>query len=79
MLNPERIGTNACAPRYVPNRLVPPPKLFGSLTSTQPLRTCSGCPYPQPPEGGVDVGSRWVCAGCWIRRLSPQRKKAKVS
>lgn len=52
-----------------------PPKLDGSAQSARPLKDCStpGC-GPRDPAGGIDMGSKWFCAGCW-RQHNAKRKK----
>lgn len=48
--------------------------LRGSPRNSQPLRPCQGACGGQQrvPEGGLQVGQRWVCARCssgLLRRL----------
>ena len=43
------------------------------LNGNQPvhrLRICNKCDETKPPEGGVDMGHKWICQACWIMRLT---------
>jgi hypothetical protein len=37
-------------------------------SSGRPLRLCGKCDNERVPEGGIDMGHRWICAVCWTRR-----------
>ena len=35
-----------------------------------PYKTCNKCDESKPPEGGIDMGHKWICQTCWIMRLT---------
>jgi hypothetical protein len=41
------------------------------IGSKQPLhkyKLCNKCDVEKPPEGGIDMGHKWICAHCWVAR-----------
>jgi len=41
------------------------------LNQNQPvhkLRSCNRCDQIKPPEGGIDMGHKWICQTCWVTR-----------
>jgi len=34
------------------------------------FKLCAKCQTDKPPEGGVDMGSKWHCQLCWNRRIT---------
>lgn len=35
------------------------------------FKLCTKCGNSRPPEGGIELSrTRWVCAKCWIRRVT---------
>jgi hypothetical protein len=41
------------------------------LNGNQPvhkLRCCNKCDEVKPPEGGIDMGHKWICQSCWIAK-----------
>ena len=34
------------------------------------LKLCNKCNEVKPPEGGIDMGSKWHCQACWTRRMT---------
>jgi hypothetical protein len=30
------------------------------------LKHCYKCDTTKPPEGGIDMGHKWMCQACWI-------------
>lgn len=39
------------------------------------FKDCDKCKQPRAPEGGVDMGSRWICANCWtLRAVRPKNR-----
>jgi formylmethanofuran dehydrogenase subunit E len=43
-------------------------RLWGSPVSGQPKKDCDYCKENRVPEGGVQMGKRWMCAKCWGKR-----------
>jgi hypothetical protein len=41
---------------------------MGRTTPVHKLKFCTKCQEDKPPEGGVDMGSKWNCQLCWVRR-----------
>jgi hypothetical protein len=37
---------------------------------SHPFKICGKCQQDKPPEGGIYMGARWMCAGCWTRQSS---------
>ena len=35
-----------------------------------PFKICNKCDEQKPPEGGIDMGHKWICQPCWIMRLT---------
>jgi hypothetical protein len=40
----------------------------GKTNPVLKMKTCSKCEQKRIPEGGIEVGPRWYCARCWMRR-----------
>jgi len=34
------------------------------------LKLCYKCDTTKPPEGGIDLGHKWMCQPCWILRTT---------
>jgi hypothetical protein len=48
------------------------------IGSRQPLhkyRLCNKCDVEKPPEGGIDMGHKWICAYCWVARKTSANLK----
>jgi len=47
--------------------------LHAHLTSENRMhkfKFCAKCQTEKPPEGGIDMGSKWHCQTCWNRRVT---------
>jgi len=40
-----------------------------------PFKLCNKCEEKKPPEGGIELGAKWICHPCWINRNSKKGKK----
>lgn len=56
--------------------MIAPPTLPGTRPSVGALRECARCDTTAPPDGGVTMGDRWICAKCWrgFSLLGPKSK-----
>ena len=34
------------------------------------FKFCDKCETMKPPEGGIDMGSKWNCQSCWTKRIT---------
>jgi hypothetical protein len=34
------------------------------------LKLCYKCDTTKPPEGGIDLGHKWMCQSCWISKTT---------
>ena len=57
-----------------------PPIQMGLVTPVHKLKFCTKCQADKPPEGGVDMGAKWNCQLCWVRRTTGKhlRQNAKT-
>ena len=39
------------------------------------LKLCNRCNETKPPEGGVDMGQKWLCQGCWLFKTTGRNLK----
>jgi hypothetical protein len=39
------------------------------------LKLCHKCDSNKPPEGGLDLGQKWICQSCWILRTTGSQLK----
>jgi len=53
---------------------------MGQAMPVHKLKFCTKCQADKPPEGGVDMGAKWNCQLCWVRRLTGKhlRQNAKT-
>jgi hypothetical protein len=51
--------------------------LAGMPADAQPLKQCApaphGCGRGKSPHGGIEIGPRWICAGCWVMRRAKSK------
>jgi hypothetical protein len=43
---------------------------LGGNQPVHKLRNCNKCDVVKPPEGGIDMGHKWICQSCCIARLT---------
>jgi hypothetical protein len=43
---------------------------MGANFSTNKFKFCTKCDTPKPPEGGVEMGTKWNCQSCWLKRIT---------
>jgi len=36
-------------------------------------KCCNACDKSKPPEGGIDMGHKWICQACWIAKNTGKR------
>ena len=41
--------------------------------NSHPLKKCSKCLEMRVPEGGIEMGQKWICGACWIAKNSKKR------
>jgi hypothetical protein len=41
---------------------------IGAKQPCHQFKLCGKCQQDKPPEGGIEMGGKWMCAGCWTRR-----------
>jgi hypothetical protein len=46
------------------------PIVLGGNPSTNKFKLCSRCNNEKPPEGGIDMGSKWQCQSCWRQQTT---------
>lgn len=51
--------------------------LPGAVKGVHPLKPCSRCQRLATPEGGIDMGPRWICAACWIQHRATKPSKTQ--
>jgi hypothetical protein len=53
---------------------------MGRTTPVHQLKFCTKCQADRPPEGGVEMGEKWNCQLCWVRRTTGKhlRQNAKT-
>lgn len=39
------------------------------------FKLCTQCDKDKPPEGGIEMQSKWICHPCWIRRVTTGKLK----
>jgi hypothetical protein len=44
-----------------------PPIDMGAIESANRFKHCD---TDKPPEGGIDMGSKWNCQSCWLKRIT---------
>lgn len=40
------------------------------------FKNCFKCEEKKPPEGGIEMGQKWMCANCWIIKATRTTKGA---
>jgi formylmethanofuran dehydrogenase subunit E len=45
-------------------------RLWGSPVGNRPFRKCDKCQEERAPEGGIEIGKKWMCARCWGKRTA---------
>jgi hypothetical protein len=43
---------------------------IGAVHSTHKFKFCTKCDTPKPPEGGIEMGAKWNCQSCWLKRIT---------
>jgi len=47
-----------------------PPIDLGATHSANKFKFCSMCDTTKPPEGGIEIGTKWNCQACWLKRIT---------
>ena len=50
---------------------------IGAVHSTNKFKLCTKCDTSKPPEGGIDMGSKWNCQSCWTKRITYKNLNTK--
>lgn len=48
------------------------------LGASQPLhkfKLCARCDTAKPPEGGIEMGTKWICQSCWNKKITGKNLK----
>jgi len=48
---------------------------MGAIHSTHKFKLCTRCDTSKPPEGGIDMGHKWICQTCWNRKVTVSNLK----
>jgi hypothetical protein len=43
---------------------------LGATFSTNQFKLCTNCETTKPPEGGIEMGVKWHCQACWLKRIT---------
>jgi hypothetical protein len=43
---------------------------MGATHSAHKFKLCTKCETAKPPEGGIEMGSKWICQVCWNKRIT---------
>lgn len=43
---------------------------MGAIESSNRFKHCTKCDTDKPPEGGIDMGHKWNCQSCWLKRIT---------
>lgn len=43
---------------------------MGAEHMSHKFKFCSQCDTEKPPEGGIDMGKKWNCQACWVKRIT---------
>ncbi len=43
---------------------------LGATESANSFKRCGKCDTDKPPEGGIDMGHKWHCQSCWLKRIT---------
>ena len=54
-----------------------PPIELGGNPPTNKFKFCDKCESMKPPEGGIDMGSKWNCQSCWTKRITYKNLNTK--
>jgi len=52
---------------------------MGRAAPVHQLKFCTKCQADKPPEGGVEMGAKWHCQLCWVRRTIRQNATTKTT
>jgi hypothetical protein len=52
---------------------------LGGNQPVHKLRNCNKCDVIKPPEGGIDMGHKWICQSCWIARLTGKHLRENLT
>lgn len=48
---------------------------IGSNFSTNKFKLCTKCETSKPPEGGIEMGAKWICQVCWNKKITGKNLK----
>ena len=43
---------------------------LGATESANRFKFCNRCDTMKPPEGGIEMGHRWNCQSCWLKKIT---------
>jgi len=55
---------------YIKGRNMMPQIDIGARFSNHKFKLCTKCDIDKPPEGGIDMGHKWICQSCWNKRIT---------
>ena len=47
-----------------------PPIDLGAAHTSNKFKFCNMCDTSKPPEGGIEMGTKWNCQACWLKRIT---------
>lgn len=43
---------------------------IGAEHTSHKFKLCTKCKSEKPPEGGIEMGHKWICQSCWLKRIT---------
>jgi hypothetical protein len=43
---------------------------IGANFSINKFKLCTKCETSKPPEGGIEMGAKWICQLCWNKKIT---------
>ena len=48
---------------------------IGASHGSHKFKLCTKCETEKPPEGGIEMGVKWICQSCWNKRITGKNLK----
>jgi hypothetical protein len=55
---------------YPKGRNMMPQIDIGARFANHKFKLCTKCDISKPPEGGIEMGIKWICQQCWNKRIT---------
>jgi len=59
----------------ITSKTMMPPIDLGATHSANKFKFCFMCDTTKPPEGGIEIGTKWNCQACWLKRITGSNLK----